>query len=61
MKITPEIIDLVCQLEFLVGKETVNKKSCGSYKYPLTVKVYNIGSGMSCYTKMDGLTISHSP
>lgn len=42
MKITPEIIDLICQLEFLVGKETVNKKSCGSYKYPLTTKVYRL-------------------
>lgn len=42
MKITPEIIDLICQLEFLVGKETANKKSRGNYKYPLTTKVYRL-------------------
>ena len=42
MKITPETIDLICQLEFLIGKETVHNRSCRSYKYPLTAKVYRL-------------------
>lgn len=42
MKINNDITELICQLEYLIGKEVVNKKSYGSYKYPLTAHVYRL-------------------
>lgn len=42
MKITPETVDLICQIEYLIGKEVTNNNSYGNYKYPLTTTVYRM-------------------